>query len=125
LYYVKLILTLRSPYQENLQVLTVASLLSFELQLFWELMNMFLPKSIVVLAAGVALLAACETKPLTPEQTAALAEKENCTEVTGSHLRRCAGAIKDSGVKSVSGDAVRSMVNSSSSGTSRVEGGPR
>jgi hypothetical protein len=86
---------------------------------------MSLIKSFVVPATCVVLFAACESKPLTPEQTAALAEKENCTEVTGSHLRRCASAIKDSGVKSVSGDAVRSMMNSSSSGTGRVEGGPR
>jgi hypothetical protein len=83
-------------------------------------------KSTILSLACLALLAACESKPLTPEQSAALADRENCQEVTGSRLRRCgASALKDAGVKTMDAEAARSMINSSASGSGKVEGGSR
>lgn len=86
-------------------------------------MKLFAVAAAVISAA---LLAACESKPLTPEQSAALAEKENCQEVTGSRLRRCgANALKDSGVRTMDADAARSMMNSTTSGSGKSDSGSR
>jgi hypothetical protein len=85
-----------------------------------------LMKLFAVAFVSVVLLAACESKPLTPEQSAALADRENCQEVTGSRLRRCGtNVLKDAGVKTMDAEAARSMMNSATSGSGKSDSGSR
>lgn len=84
----------------------------------------FIPMA--VSGAALMVLTACSSTPLTPEQSAAMADKENCPEVTGSRLRRCGpSALRDAGVKTMDAEAARSAINSNSSGTGRSEAGGR
>jgi hypothetical protein len=76
--------------------------------------------------ASMATLGACASQPPTPEQAAALADKENCQEVTGSRLRRCGStALRDAGVKTMDAEAARAAIGTSSSGSGRSESGGR
>jgi hypothetical protein len=80
-------------------------------------------KLFAIATACVVLLTACESKPLTPEQAVAYADKENCQEVTGSRLRRCGtNALRDAGVKTMDAEAARSMINSTASGSGKSDG---